>query len=605
MKERLPTLFFLLFYLAHLLGVSGFVSFFEWGSKRPLLTDDYALRTALFYDARTLFKTTRSLWGYSPYHLAGYPYALFGISSKGEQILSLLFPFVNPAELLKRYILIGILIFPFLIMGSAKILRLSLSSIAISGAISILFFWKYPNVSSVRWGSISYFLASPFTLLALAFFYQFVKEKHLRSFFLFWFFGSISFLIHSVALVLLLPPILITLLCSLKKKPKRPFVLGGLGLLGIVTINLFWILPFLRYHSMLNVKIAEPAFFENVSLRSWYFQKDLSRIVLLLLGLCGIWKWSRERNGIALPFAVSTIWLISLVFFLKRPPSLLLQRFRYDWPLTLFLSLPASVFIAEKGKRFSNLVLYGLILLALVTSDASRYTFCLSRLFLKEKTLATSYPLPTSLRPPEMDVLLAWVQKNKDEEGRLLMEDTHHPHHIYWGNHLPAILPLLTGREVVTPPLPEVSLPVATIGLTDGTLFGKPIEQFSPSAFQEYTDRYNIRWMICFSPATKQYLKGFPKSYLREDTVIGHFSFYEINRPSNFFLKGSGEVSAEFNRISLKNVKAESGEVVLKYHWFPMLRTVPERKVERIDYGGDPVGFIKIQNPPEEIEIVL
>ncbi len=617
-------LLFLLAYLLHLLGVLGFVSHFEWGTGRPLLTDDYALRSSLLYDTRILFKTSRSLWGYSPYHLAGYPYALFAISAKGEQILSLLLPFVNPAELLKFYILISMLTFPFLIMASARVLKLQPSSIVIAGMISILFFWKYPNISMARWGSISYLLACPLALLSLTFFLRSLKEATPPPLFLFWLLGSTSLLLHSVALIILLLPIALSLVLMFKEKPRGVLLLGWSGLFGMAVANLFWIAPFLKYHSVLKVAVSEPAFLEGISFHSWYFQKDVSRILLLLFGCLGIWEWFRQRNSLALPFVLGIAPLIGLLFFLKHPTALLLQRFRYDWPLSLFLSLPASAFLAEKGSQAFRLLcrdgkglfpiglrkgflflFCGMILLALITSDRTRYTHCLTRLFLKEKTFASSYPLPTSMRPPEMNQLLAWVLSHKEEEGRFLMEDTHHPHHIYWGSHLPAILPLLTGREIINSPLPEAPVQTVTIGLTDGKLLGKPIEQFSPSTFRDYVDLYNIRWIICFSPMAKRYFGNLPNAYLHEDASIGHFSCYEINRQSNFFLKGSGKVSADFNRVSLKEVHAESGEIILTYRWFPGLHTLPEREIERTNRAGDPIGFIKIENPPETLEVTF
>jgi hypothetical protein len=48
---------------------------------------------------------------------------------------------------------------------------------------------------------------------------------------------------------------------------------------------------------------------------------------------------------------------------------------------------------------------------------------------------------------------------------------------------------------------------------------------------------------------------------------------YEIKREASFFLKGSGEVKSEVNRLQLNNVEAEDGEIIIKYHWMNNFKT--------------------------------
>lgn len=630
MKRRFPfvqkyplVVLFMLFYILHLLGIFGFTSHFEWGTGRPLLTDDYAGRSALFEETRFLFKTSRRFLGYNPHHLAGYLYTLFPISSMAERVLSLFFFFIPSAEVLKFYVFFGILILPFWMMAAAKVSRLSPSAIAMAGAFSLLFFWKHPNISSVRWGSISYIIACPLAVLSLAFLLRFLKERASRFLCCFWLFGSIALLTHVITLVIVLPA-LTALVQAFLKKVRGGAFLGSLALFGIVAANSFWILPLLHHRSVFNISLAEAPPPEGFSIVSWYVQKDLSRPLLLLLGLFGIMRWRRTRSDLAFPFAVVVSFLIFIMFFFEQQGTILQQRFtfRHDWFLSLFLSLPASTFLTEKGVQFFELLrrdgkkasplhpqtfplllLYGITLLGILTSDVSRYRLCLQRLFLPEKTFLSSFPLPTSMTPPPLDRLLTWVRTYHGEEGRLLMEDSRHPHHVYWGSHLPAILPLLTGREVVSPPLPQLELHVATIEFLDGKLAGKPIGLLPVESFMEYLDRYNVRWIICFSPQAIRYLERLPKPYLHREDVIGPFVCYKVNRPSNFFLKGSGKVSAQFNRLSLKQVKADGDEVILKYHWVPVCRTVPERPIGREPLEGDPLGFIRIEDPTQEMEI--
>ncbi len=592
------------FCLLHLLGALGFVSFFEWGSKRPLLTDDYAFRSALMEETRALFDSSGRLWGYSPFHSAGYPHALFGISTKGEQILSLLFPLVNPAELLKGYLLVGILITPFLILMTGKMLKMPPPAIATAGMIAILFFWQHPNLSSLQWGSVSFLLSCLFTLLSLAALFRFLEKPRLGMLLLFGIGGAMALCIHSVALIVLFPPALTALIMGLRQRPKSVLLLGFAGLLSIVALNLFWILPMVRHSALLDISLTEAPFRENPSIVSWYFRKDLSRLLLLLLGLLGLRRWSRTAPTLAFPFTTAVFLLLALIFFLKYPASLTLQSSRYLWPLILFLLFPASSFLTEKSGKIPRFLLWGIVLLALVTADKSRFLSCFSRLF-SQKTSAASEPLPTSIRPPEMDRLVAWISRYPKEAGRLLLEESRHPRHRYWESHLPAILPLWAGRELVNPPMPDTPLKLSSITLMQGTLFGKNVESFSPEAFEAYLNRYNIRWIAAFYPMTKRYLDSLPAELLKKEEEIAHLACYRVNRPSNYFLKGSGKVEAGFNRIALRQVRSESGEIVLKYHWFPGLVTIPERPIGKEEVENDPAGFIKIENPPETLEIRL
>ena len=75
-----------------------------------------------------------------------------------------------------------------------------------------------------------------------------------------------------------------------------------------------------------------------------------------------------------------------------------------------------------------------------------------------------------------------------------------------------------------------------------------------------------------------------------------------LRKPS-FFLKGSGTVQADYNRIELSNVRAEDNEIIISYHWMKFLVTDSGAQLERVMIGGDPIGFIKIKNPPETLTI--
>ncbi|KPJ58140.1 MAG: hypothetical protein AMS15_09100, partial [Planctomycetes bacterium DG_23] len=163
----------------------------------------------------------------------------------------------------------------------------------------------------------------------------------------------------------------------------------------------------------------------------------------------------------------------------------------------------------------------------------------------------------------------------------------------YFGGHLPALLPWYTKREFIGGPEPDHYIKHHFASFTYGELFGRDITGFSLSLLQTYFDTYNIKWIIAWSDKSRIYFQRH-SGYITYLHSIGDFSFYEVRRNPNFFLKGSGKTKADYNKIVV--TEASPGEVVLKYHWLQTLRTKPPLKIEAYPVPDDPIGFIKIYN---------
>jgi hypothetical protein len=57
------------------------------------------------------------------------------------------------------------------------------------------------------------------------------------------------------------------------------------------------------------------------------------------------------------------------------------------------------------------------------------------------------------------------------------------------------------------------------------------------------------------------------------------------------------------NAIYLEEIKPDDGEIIISYHWMKYLKTDPLRTAERVFFLKDPVGFIKIKDPPQSMVI--
>jgi hypothetical protein len=63
------------------------------------------------------------------------------------------------------------------------------------------------------------------------------------------------------------------------------------------------------------------------------------------------------------------------------------------------------------------------------------------------------------------------------------------------------------------------------------------------------------------------------------------FVVFKVKRPSSLFLKGSGTVTADFNKLSVE-LDDPQGECVIKYNWSEDLAAQPPAKLFPFDAGN-------------------
>ena len=73
------------------------------------------------------------------------------------------------------------------------------------------------------------------------------------------------------------------------------------------------------------------------------------------------------------------------------------------------------------------------------------------------------------------------------------------------------------------------------------------------------------------------------------------FYIFQARRDPSFFIRGSGSIKADYDRIEIDN--PSSGEIVIKYHWLETLKTEPKVEMEPVMMRDDPIPFIKLNNP--------
>jgi hypothetical protein len=184
-----------------------------------------------------------------------------------------------------------------------------------------------------------------------------------------------------------------------------------------------------------------------------------------------------------------------------------------------------------------------------------------------------------------------------------LIEDSEYDTgHQYGGAHLPALFPERLKREYLCGPRPLYPIKHSYASFTAGVLFEKNIAEYALEELKRQFDVYNVTWVVCWLDRSKAFFNRYP-GYLTKEGETAAFTIYRVNRNPSFFIRGSGTVNADYNRLELTGVVPENGEIVIGYHWMRYLKTEPESTIEKVMIGDDPVGFIRILNPPPTLVI--
>lgn len=195
----------------------------------------------------------------------------------------------------------------------------------------------------------------------------------------------------------------------------------------------------------------------------------------------------------------------------------------------------------------------------------------------------------------EREELVRTLARHTGPEARVLWEDVparrEAPH---WS----PLLPLMTNRAFIGGLDTSGTIEHAQIGFLDQALAGRPIRDWTDAALDDYCRRYNVGWVVCWTPATAARFRAWGKAELTAELKDGGTGYlFTVRRTPSFFLKGRGElVVADSNHISLADVVPENGVVVLSLHYQSGLRAAPSRvRVERQTDGPDPIGFVRLK----------
>jgi len=604
-------------FLVHSLGLAFlFAPLFSLFDDQPLIDQDWGLHFHHLKSLEAFWRQDRSLWGYNPFFMSGYPSnTIQDLSVKLFELAALALAAValTPIQWFKITAFLSAASAPWVVYFAARNLfeKDDVKNIAAPSAalLGTIYWWNSLPREMFFYGMVGYPAAAYLSVLGASLFYRIAKHPaswspaHLG-----WILFAIVILPLHVQSALILLPALLSLLIAQPNllKPNLVLWIMAAGVISLLA-NLTWLVPaFTHRHDDVSSAIVEQlslfvsadplTFFKDYlgPNNYWSFRPSFSekgvRLTLLLLGLLGLlqlWRGEHKPLGAVLIGTALTFFTVtyfgSMIPFLKGWQPL---RFKIPYDLVLVLAAAYSIarWVTDRPSASPAYVVPvlllggGAFLINLATTES------LGKLKLR-----------TQVRP-EISAIVDWVRTQSPADARVLFEESgDETGFVYDGMYLSSFIPHWTGRQLIGGPINLYNDRHHFAEFHSGKLFKRDIQTLADDEIKNYLRLYNVGAVVAFHPASVQRLLSIP-GLVTVDRQMGPIFLMKVNEPLTWFLDGDGKVRAAANRLELSDVRG--GELILKYHWTEGLAGIPAVKMVPMKMADDPIPFIKISNPP-------
>jgi hypothetical protein len=496
-----------------------------------------------------------------------------------------------------------LLALPPLLWSAARAAGLGRLEAVPAAGLALLVWWGRPCQQALMAGDVDILAALVLALCHLALLIGFDRSPRLRYWLGMALTGAAGIYANPSIFLVLLPVFLIYYLIA---GPRHgPGWHLGLFLACTLSIgsNALWLMDWLSSW-WIHLPLAFPSeLLAHRTLRSlwetslWGTPIDRGlTLCILAAGLIGGFGWGLEGRKVA----ARTIGLACALFLLLALGGVSWQplgRFgteRLVIGALMLASFPAAhlgavgyrALSTALGSRKLRLVICGLVVSGLGLAGRN----WIVTLYRQIEGIA---PLPLGLTADQQS-LVAQLRSRTDASGRILWEERScELEQSCWT----ALLPVLTDRSYLGGLGPLISIEHGYARLTDQSLAGRPLRDWSDGELEDFCRRYNVRWIIVWSRANRERLQSW-------SGIVGHEALASgatlLERPAgSYVLKGSAVWhSANPDRITLTNVVPDDGKVVLSLHYHSSLRVSPSRvRLEREPDAADPIPFVRLRLP--------
>lgn len=587
---------------------------------QPIIDQDWGLHFHHLRSLEAFWRQDRSLWGYNPFFMAGYPSnTIQDLSIKFFELLSLGLStaVLSPVQWFKITAFLAVASVPWIMYFAARNFFIDENDkhfTALAAAVlGTLYWWNSLPREMFFYGMIGFPAAAYLSALGASLLYRLSASSPRFGWIpIGWLFFAIVIPPMHVQMVLpflALAPALLTV----RPRHRTQLLLWTLaGALFSVVANSAWLIPAIRHQgddASSAIVTQLPLFAPTNPLTFlldyigpqgyWTFRPTFLekgyRIMLAVLGSLGVWKLitgEKRDLGMVLASVLTVLFLVayfgSLVPFMKA-----WQPLRFKVPLDIFLIIAAAFYV--RSWLLAPTASRPKFVPALLGGAAVTFLLNLAQTELSGKLLLRSEI------SPEIRRIVDWVAQTTPHEARILFEESgDETGFVYNGTYLSSLLPYLTGRQLIGGPINLYNDRHHFAEFHSGKLFKKDPQAISDEELGNYLRLYNIGAVVAFHPASLKRLESIP-GLVALDERVGPIRLLKVNQPLSWFIQGEGKVKAGFNRLELSDLKGD--EVILKYHWVEGLSALPATNIEPVMIADDPIPFIKLIRPPPAVTL--
>jgi hypothetical protein len=609
-------------FLVHALGLAClFAPLTSLFNTESLIDQDWGLHFHHLASLDAFWRQDRMVWGYNPFFMAGFPsntiqdlsIKLFEFAALGLSTIIL-----TPIQWFKITGYLAMASVPWTMYFAARLFfAADDSKHVVAAAASLLgtvYWWNSLPREMFFYGMIGFSAASYLSVLGVALFYRLaVHPGRCSSVHIGWLLFAAAILpLQIQSVVSFVPPIITLLLVQPRLLNGRLIAWTASAAAVSLVVNIAWLIPAFNHRADdVSAAIVEqlPLFTSANpftflldfigphgfwTFRPAFIEKGF-RLTLLVLGLAGVSQLLRQKQrtlGIVLISAITVMFVVTY-FGALVPPIRAWQPLRFKIPFDLILAIAAAYSCAQWSNAHRNatsglaplILACGLIafLVNLVQTESS------GKLYLR------------SALNPNLHAIVNSIARETPADSRVLFEESgDETGFVYDGVYLSALVPHLTGRQLIGGPINLYNDRHHFAEFHSGRMFKKEVQTLTDNELRNYLRLYNIGAVVAFHPASIQRLQAMP-GLVTVEKRIGAVHLMKVNQPLSWFIEGEGKVKAGLNRLELSDLRGK--EVVLKYHWVEGLTASPPTKIEPVKMLDDPIPFIKLVAPPSSVSL--
>jgi hypothetical protein len=532
------------------------------------------------------------------------PAELFLIAAGGEY---------RPA-VYKMGVAICVALVPILLALSAWGLRLPPSATCLAVALGLLVWWGTPGQDALADGALDLLLSSLCGLASICLLVRFDRAPGIFGWIALVLTTCVGYYAHPLLLILLLPVALVYFL-SVGARHSLAWHFALLSNLAIaLLVNSFWLIDWARSWWMrLPVQLGSDLTLRHRTFRTlwdctlWGSPVDRALAMFILaLSVLGVIVLNQSKQRPAarlLGFGAAGFLALAVGGVLSQPLGRL-GAAEMLVPALWFAAMPAAYLLVRLGSASACWLgrWRGGVACAAFVGLLAYVGWPMIEPW--QARCRRAVPFEIGLGSERLE-LVETLRQHTSPEARILWEDyTTSKTSPRWS----VLLPMLTERAFVGGLDPTNSIEYAYAGLVDQALAGRPIGEWSDADLEDFCRRYNVGWVVCWSPAALARLQAWPgadPTATLLDQSPGQL--FTVKKTRSFVLKGHARwLGADRHRIALADVVPEDGHVILSLHYLAGLQASPSRvQIEREPDPYDPIPFIRLRVPGPVARVTL